>query len=131
MFDKNITIFNHKNGQWYKKVLDNCDVHYDTAKTVSSNGAIVMTPLLNITIPVQDGYVDAIEYENRDDVTDVWTINAKNNKDMIVVGVCPEVISETYRVSELKKHYQKCGVVASFADNTEGDLLQHYKVVCK
>lgn len=131
MFDKDITIYNHKDGKWYKTVLHECDVHYDTAKTVASNGAIVMTPLLNVTIPTTEGYVDAIEYARAEDVTNIWTINARSNKDMIVVGECPEVISDDYRVSRLKEDYQKCGVVASFADNTEGGLLLHYKVVCK
>ena len=142
MNDKTITIYNYYKAEkvesWQKTVISGADYHYTTAKTVASNGTLVMTPLLTVIVPVEvdaEGkeYIDYLSYLRlpSDELDRYWTINPKCNKDIIVCGVCDKEITEDYRISRLKEDILKAGVVSAFDDNTEGDLLKHYKVVCK
>lgn len=66
-----------------------------------------------------------------DEIEGYFTFNPRGNKDIIVAGECFKEISQEYRISQLQADYQKSGTIISLSDNTEGDLLKHYKVVCK
>lgn len=143
MNDKTITVYNHhKNADkadvWQRTVIHGVEYSYHMEKTVSSNGAVVLTELFTVVIPVgadTNGrkYIDAVDYEKLPDneVINYWTINSANNKDMIVGGISEKEIGTDYKVSALKKDFQKAGIVAGFSDNTDGAMLKHYKVVCK
>lgn len=142
MNDKTITIYNYfkteKVESWQKTVISGVDYRYITAKTVASDGKLVMTPLLTVIIPVEADaeekeYIDYLSYLKLsvDELGGYWTINPKCNKEIIVCGECDKEISEDYRISRLKEDVLKAGVISAFDDNTEGDLLKHYKVVCK
>ncbi len=142
MNDKTITIYNYykseKTESWNKTVISGLEYRYTTAKTVASNGAIVMTPLLTVIIPVEadaEGkeYIDYLSYQRlpAGELNRYWTINPVCNKEMIVCGICDKDISTDYRISQLKKDYLNTGIISAFDNNTGGDLLKHYKVVCK
>jgi len=142
MNDKTITIYNyHKTDKvesWKRTVINGVENRKTTAKSVSSSGAIVMTPVINVVIPYNADasgrkYIDYVEYLklSESDVDKYWTVNPKCNKEVIVCGVCDKDICDTYKISQLKEDYYKAGIISAFDDNTEGDLLKHYKVVCK
>ena len=142
MFDQQVTIYNyHKAGQtesWNKTVLSGVAYRYVTEKTVASSGAIVMTPMLYITIPVEadtqgKSYVDYVSYQglSAEQAAAHWTINPKCNQEVMVCGACDAEVTAEYKISTLKKDYMKSGLVCGLEDNTEEELLKHYRVVCR
>lgn len=143
MNDKTITVYNaHKNADktetWNRTVIRGCEYRYSADKTVSGSGSIVFTQLLTTVIPVEadtEGkqYIDAVSYEKLpdDEVEKYFTFNPRNNHDMIVAGECEKEITKDYKITDLKNDTQESGTIASLADNTEGALLKHWKVVCK
>lgn len=142
MNDKTVTIYNYhkadKVENWHRTVVSGLEYRYTTAKTVSTDGKIVLTPILTLIIPIEadaEGkqYIDYPSYLrlSSEELRAYWTINPKCNKEIIVCGVCDKEISADYRVTQLKEDYLKAGVIAAMDDNTEGDLLKHWKVVCR
>ena len=143
MNDKTITVYNaHKNADktetWNRTVIRGCEYKYSADKTVSGSGSIVFTQLLTAVIPVEADtngkqYIDAVSYEKLPDeeVEKYFTFNPRNNHDMIVAGECEKEITKDYKITDLKNDTQKSGAIASLADNTDGALLKHWKVVCK
>ena len=142
IFEKQITIYNyHKDDKvlsWHKTVISGVDYRYTTEKTVSSSGAIVMTPMLYITIPIEadaEGktYIDYVHYLKMDPehLDEYWTVNPKCNEEIVVCGLCEAEITDSYKVSNLKKDYMKSGLICGLEDNTDEDMLRHYRVVCR
>ena len=143
MNDKIITVYNaHKNADktesWNRTVIRGCEYKYSADKTVSGSGSIVFTQLLTAVIPTEadtEGkqYIDAVSYEKLpdDEVGKYFTFNSRNNHDVIVAGECEKEITKDYKITDLKNDTQKSGTIASLADNTEGTLLKHWKVICK
>lgn len=142
MFDQQVTIYNwHKAGQaesWNRTVISGVAYRYTTEKTVSSSGAVIMTPMLYITIPAEADaqgktYVDYVSYlaMSPQHAAEHWTVNPKCNQEVVVCGACDTEITENYRISSLKKDHMKSGLVCGLEDNTDEELLQHYRVVCR
>nr|DAI47961.1 MAG TPA: hypothetical protein [Caudoviricetes sp.] len=143
MNDKIITVYNaHKNADktetWKRTVIRGCEYKYSADKTVSGSGSIVFTQLFTAVVPMEadtEGkqYIDAVSYEKLpdDEVEKYFTFNLRNNHDMIVAGECEKEITKDYKITDLKNDTQESGIIASLADNTEGTLLKHWKVVCK
>lgn len=143
MNDKTITVYNaHKSADkietWNRTVIRGCEYKYSADKTVSGSGSIVFTQLLTAIIPTEaytggKQYIDAASYEKLpdDEVEKYFTFNSRNNHDVIVAGECEKEITKDYKITDLKNDVQKSGTIASMADNTEGALLKHWKVICK
>ena len=140
MNDKTITIYNyHKPSKtWRRTIIDGVSYRYNSEKTVSSSGALVFTQVLNIVIPVEaqtqgKKYISVAEYErlNRVQAGCYWTISPMGNKDVVVCGKVEKDITDTYTITDLQHDFQKSGTVSAFSDNTDVDLLKHYKVICK
>lgn len=142
MNDKTITIYNYrkvdKAESWHKTVISGLEYHYGLEKAVDSRAAVVRSQVLTVIIPIEadtDGkqYIDAVNYARlpAEELDQYWTINPSCNKEIIVCGICEKEISPDYTITDLKKDFQKSGTVSGFSDNTEGDFLKHYKVVCK
>lgn len=143
MNDKTITVYNAHKGSdgkdiWKRTVIYGVEYHYSSDRTVSQSGAVVYTPFLTVIVPDTadfgtKAYIDAVEYSKLsvDEIEDYFTFNPRGNKDIIVAGECFKEISQEYRISQLQADYQKSGTIISLSDNTEGDLLKHYKVVCR
>lgn len=119
-------------------VIYGVEYHYSSDRTVSQSGAVIYTPILTVIVPDTadfgtKAYIDAVEYSKLsvDEIEGYFTFNPRGNKDIIVAGECFKEISQEYRISQLQADYQKSGTIISLSDNTEGDLLKHYKVVCK
>lgn len=138
MNDNAITIFNHKKAGkedvWNKTILHGVSVVSGVEKTVSANGTVIRKQILTIVIPVnvwEKEYIDPMQYEKLEDVSSFFTLNPSNNSDFIVAGECEEEITEDYHVSDLKKDYAKCGIIAGVSDFTDTPRLKHFKVVCR
>lgn len=142
MNDKTITIYNYhktdKEESWHKTVISGTEYHYSAEKAVSSQGVIMRSQVLTIVIPKEadtegKNYIDAVNYGrlSKEDAGRYWTINPSCNKDVVVCGAVIKEITDSYAITDLKKDYQKSGVVSGFYDNTDSDLLKHYKAVCK
>lgn len=143
MNDKTITLYNyHKNADktdiWSRTVIRGVEYSYKSEKTVTGDGKLVYTPLLTVVIPSDADfsgkeYLDSVEFSKLSDshVENYFTFNPSGNKDAIVTGECDKVICKDYPITDLKKDFQQCGTITSFSDNTYGDSLKHYKVVCK
>lgn len=142
MNDKTITIYNYhkvdKAESWHKTVISGLEYHYGLEKAVDSRAAVVRSQVLTVIIPIEadtDGkqYIDAVNYSrlSPEESDQYWTINPSCNKEIIVCGICEKGISPDYTITDLKKDFQKSGTVSGFSDNTEGNFLKHYKVVCK
>lgn len=143
MNDKTITVYNaykdeNKKDRWVRTVIYGVEYHYSSQRTVDQSGAVIYTPTLTVIVPDTadfgtKAYIDAVEYSklSTDEIESYFTFNPSNNKDVIVAGECDKEISQEYRISQLQSDNQKSGTIISLSDNTEGDLLKHYKVVCK
>lgn len=138
MNDNTITIFNHKKAGkedvWNKTTLHGVSVVSGVDKSVSANGTVTRKQILTIVIPVnawEKEYIDPMQYEKLEDVSSCFTLNPSNNSDFIVAGECEEEITGDYRVSDLKKDYAKCGIIAGVSDFTDTPRLKHFKVVCR
>ncbi len=143
MNDKTITVYNAHKGSdgkdiWKRAVIYGVECHYSSERTVSQSGTIIYAPILTVIVPDTadfgtKAYIDAVEYSKLsvDEIESYFTFNPRSNKDVIVAGECFKDISQEYRISQLQADYQKSGTIISLSDNTEGDLLKHYKVVCK
>ena len=143
MNDKTITVYNaykdeNKKDRWARTVIYGVEYHYSSQRTVDQSGAVIYTPTLTVIVPDTadfgtKAYIDAVGYSKLSvgEIESYFTFNPSNNKDVIVAGECDKEISQGYRISKLQSEYQKSGTIISLSDNTEGDLLKHYKVVCK
>ena len=142
MNDKTVTIYNYhkadKTESWHRTVISGTEYHYSTEKAASSQGVIMRSQVLTIVIPKEadtegKNYIDAVNYGrlSKEDAGRYWTINPSCNKDLVVCGAVIKEITDSYTITDLKKDYQKSGVVSGFYDNTDSDLLKHYKAVCK
>lgn len=143
MNDKTITVYNaHKNADktetWSRTVIRGCEYKYSSERTVSSSGSIIFTQLLTVIIPNESDtggkeYIDGTAYADLPDgeMERYFTFAPAGNHDVIVAGECSKEITKDYKITDLRKDFQKSGTIASLSDNTEGALLKHWKVVCK
>lgn len=142
MNDKMITIYNYHKADnkesWHRTVISGLEYRFGTEKAVSNQGAILRSQVLTVVIPKEadtegKNYIDAANYArlSAEDVGQYWTINPLCNKDLVVCGVVKEEVTDSYTITDLKKNYQKSGIVSGLSDNTDNNLLKHYKVVCK
>ena len=139
MNDKSITIYNYHESKkaWQRTVLNGVEYFFRNEKTVSASGEIMFTQLLTVVIPIEvkisdnRKYIPYKEYQKLEDTSGFWTINPSCNMEMIVCGMCDKEINENYKITALKKDFVKAGIISTFDDNTDKQLLRHFKVVCK
>ncbi len=138
MFNDTITIYNHyydkltKLDRWNRTVLKDVMWRQTTTKTVSSN-KIQIDDSISITIPHRSGYLSPQKYIQmpNDKMSDYWTINAKNNVDIIVLGEINQDLTDSYTLRELRKDYDNVVTVMAVSDNSRVDHLKHWKVTAK
>jgi hypothetical protein len=114
-----------KNVMWKDKV------HY----TLDGNGKSFIVQTVSITIPaeaeIEDGkkYITPAGYAKLAvDDNKYWTLNIdRANPDIMVLGECPAVITDSYTITQLKKDY-KTTDIAAVSDSTNQDVLPQWKV---
>jgi len=121
LFGDAVTLYNHHQKQWFKTVLEGVQWTEKTTKTVDSDGKIHVVPEIGITVPYRDGYMPPKEYAGEG-----FTFGL-DNLDVVVLGDCPEEISENYAITNLRKDYAAATIYAA-QDNTLRPLLKHWQV---
>lgn len=135
IFTDVITIYNHlQDGKWQRTVIDGVQYAGSVEKTITGDGKIIRTAVVNVTIPdtaeCDREYVPAKIFRRMDDPSNSWTLDAEGNMNVIVLGEVSREITAEYRLKNLKEDYE-CVTVASVTDCRGRDLLKHIKVVCK
>ena len=78
--------------------------------------------------PILDAYQQA---RRRGEREGFWTLDAKQGKDIMVLGISEQEISREYRISRLSEDFQYAVTVASVSDNRNRPRLKHIKVTGK
>ena len=60
-----------------------------------------------------------------------WTLDAKQGKDIMVLGVSEQEISRDYRIARLSEGFQYAVTVSAVSDNRNRPRLKHIKVTGK
>lgn len=142
LFTDTMTVYNHitdsDTGQesWQRTVVKGVQWQHNKTETTISKGVQTEKKVESITIDFQrtrrkEKYVNFLEFEKLEDKTGFWTLNNRDGLDLVVCGDCKREITDTYRISDLKKDYQYCVTVKSVSDNRNADYLKHIKVVAE
>ena len=120
VFNQTITVVNcetKKSTVHYKKtILKNCMFKKKTTKTVQ-NSQLSIANYYSITIPYREGF------------NTEWSLNAKNNQDLIILGEFLGEINDDVYTNLLKK--DNVGIIKSVSDNTMVNHLKNWKVICE
>ena len=99
-----------------------------TSKIVG-NGIVETTNEVSVTIVEVENFAKPKEFVMWSNVEGMWTINAKNNKDMVVLGEVYEAVDTLEDIKYIRANYEYLGVVESVRDNTMVDGLKNVKVI--
>lgn len=125
VFTNTVTLFNHYKGQWFKTVLAGVQWKDKVTKAVDSDGKIVITPEVSLTVPVRPGYVEPKAFTGEG-----FTFGA-GNLDVIVLGEIADEITQDFTISQLRKKYDHAATIYGVSDNTLRAQLKHWKVMAK
>lgn len=137
IFTDYVTVINHyydtdtKLDSFNKTVLDKSMWRRTTLKTVSNN-EIQVADSVSVTVLYRDGYVSFKEYNelSEEEKKEHFTFNPNNNKDMLVLGIVEEDISDYESIVNVKKKYEYA-IIEGLTDNTHRDVLQHWEITAK
>lgn len=137
MFNDTVTFYNYGDDteSWKRTVIKGCQWSAETVKTVSADGKLNISKVVNITIPIEravmpEKYVDYRLY-NAETVRDgLFTINPTTNMDVAVLGECEADITAEYTLSQLVREHV-AATVSSVTDNTLRPRLRNIKVVAR
>lgn len=137
MFNDTVTFYNYSEDteSWKSTVITGCQWSAETVKTVSTDGKLNISKVVNITIPIDRAampgkYMDYRLY-NAETVKDgLFTINPTTNMDVAVLGECEADITAEYTLSQLIREHV-AATVSSVTDNTLRPRLKNIKVVAR
>jgi len=124
LFGDTVTLYNHHEGKWHKTVLAGVQWTEKATKTVDPDGKIHVVPEIGVTVPHRAGYRPPKEYAGEG-----FTFGL-GNLDVVVLGSCPEEITEHYTITNLRRDYAAATIYAA-QDNTLRPLLKHWQVMAK
>lgn len=142
LFKDTMTVYNHikdaDTGKetWQRTIVKDVQWRHNKTETTISNGVQTEKKVESITIDFQrtrrkKQYVDFVTFEKLEDKTNYWTLNSRDGLDVLVCGVSMNEITDTYRLSDLKKDFQYCATVKAVSDNRNADHLKNIKVVAE
>ena len=106
----------------------------ENAGRASSDGKQLMEKTVSITIPLEadaqgKSYIAPLLYAALPPGDEShWTLNADGeNPDIIVLGECPEEITDSYGIAQLKLGYRAADIKA-VSDSTNQRVLPQWKV---
>lgn len=121
IFTDIVTLYNHYDDKWYRTVLKDVQWTEKNEKTVDSDGVMRLTPSVTVTVPFRDGYVDRRAYAGEG-----FTFGL-DNLDIVVLGECDKVISDTYTITDLQEEF-RAATISAVSNNTQRKLLKHWRV---
>lgn len=137
MFNDTVTFYNYGEDteSWKRTVIKGCQWSAETVKTVSADGKLNISKVVNITIPIEravmpEKYVDYRLYNAQTVRNGLFTINPTTNMDVAVLGECEADITAEYTLSQLVREHV-AATVSSVTDNTLRPRLRNIKVVAR
>ncbi len=137
MFNDTVTFYNYNEDteSWRRTVITGCQWSAETVKTVSTDGKLNISKVVNITIPIESAvmpekYVDYRLYNAQTVRDGLFTINPTTNMDVAVLGECEADITAEYTLSQLVREHI-AATVSSVTDNTLRPRLRNIKVVAR
>lgn len=128
MYNEKMTVYNFKDEEWHRTVVDNIQWRHTRNKIVAkSDGtfAVENSEVVTIDCSSENGYVEPSQYRKEG-----WTLDCSTKKDVIVQGIAPEVINDEFSINELLKKYKGCsGIVRGITDARNRPYLPIIKVV--
>ncbi len=139
LFTDKMTVYNHYidsegNDKWVRTVVEH--IQWNDGKTLvaNDNGILTATATKRITIDFSSGlqknFLSVPEFERTERPIGSWTLNTKDELDVLICGECPAEITDEYTISNLIKEYGAVTIKA-VTDNRNRRLLQHIKVVAQ
>lgn len=125
LFTDTVTLFNHYKGQWFKTILTGVQWKDKVTKTVDTDGKIVITQEVSLTVPARSGYVEPKAFTGEG-----FTFGT-GNLDVIVLGEIDEEITADFTITSLRKKYDHAATIYAVSDNTLRQQLKHWKVMAK
>lgn len=139
LFTDTMTVYNHYidsegNDKWVRTVVEHIQWKDGKTSVANDNGILTATATKSITIDFSSGlqknFLSAAEFERTGQPTEYWTLNTKDELDVLVYGECPAEITEEYTITNLIKEHGAVTIKA-VTDNRNRRLLQHIKVVAQ
>lgn len=121
VFTDTVTLYNHYNDSWYRTILEDVQWSEKTERTVDSDGVMHLTPSVTVTVPYRAGYVEPGAYKGEG-----FTFGL-DNLDIVVLGECDKVISDTYTITDLQEEF-RAATISAVSNNTQRKLLKHWRV---
>lgn len=144
LFTDTMTVYNYRRdpdtGQetWIRSVVRGVQWSHNKSEVTTSGGVQTESKVERITIDFQrrygnKSYLPPQEYARLSDEErgDFWTLDAKQGKDIMVLGVSEREISRDYRISRLLEDHQYAVTVTAVSDNRNRPRLKHIKVTGK
>lgn len=139
LFSDIITVYNHYldsegEDKWSRKVVKHVQWRDGKTQIANNDGILTTTTKKTITIDFsigkQQNFLISTEYERTNQPTEYWTLNPKEDMDVIIHGECSKEITEEYTISILIREYGAVTVKA-VTDNRNRRLLHNIKVVAQ
>lgn len=121
VFTDTVTLYNHYNDSWYRTILEDVQWTEKTERTVDSDGVMHLTLSVTVTVPYRAGYVEPGAYKGEG-----FTFGL-DNLDIVVLGECDKVISDTYTITDLQEEF-RAATISAVSNNTQRKLLKHWRV---
>ena len=143
LFTDTMTVYNYHRdpdtGQetWNRSVVRGVQWSHNKSEVTTTDGVQTESKVEKITVDFQrkygnKPYLPPQEYALPDGEREgFWTLDAKQGKDIMVLGISEQEISREYRISRLSEDFQYAVTVASVSDNRNRPRLKHIKVTGK
>lgn len=145
LFTDTMTVYNYfrdpetERESWSRSVIKGVQWSHNKSEITTSGNVQAENKVEKITIDFQRSYKEnrkylpAQEYVKLPDEErgNYWTLDAKQGKDIIVLGVSRQEISRDYRISELFNDFQYAVTVTAVSDNRNRPRLKNIKVIGK
>ncbi len=144
LFTDTMTVYNYHRdpdtGQetWNRSVVRGVQWSHNKSEVTTTGGVQTESKVEKITVDFQrkygnKPYLPPQEYAKLPDGEreGFWTLDAKQGKDIMVLGISEQEISREYRISRLSEDFQYAVTVASVSDNRNRPRLKHIKVTGK
>ena len=141
LFTDTMTVYNYHRdpdtGQetWNRSVVRGVQWSHNKSEVTTTGGVQTESKVEKITVDFQrkygnKPYLPPQEYMKlpREERGSFWTLDAKQGKDIMVLGVSEQEISRDYRIARLSEGFQYAVTVSAVSDNRNRPRLKHIKV---
>ena len=144
LFTDTMTVYNYHRdpdtGQetWKRSVVRGVQWSHNKSEVTTTGGVQTESKVEKITVDFQreygnKPYLPPQEYMKlpQEERGNFWTLDAKQGKDIMVLGVSEQEISRDYRIARLSEGFQYAVTVSAVSDNRNRPRLKHIKVTGK